>query len=1099
MVQILMVDDDPSILKFAEIFFEQEGTIQVDAVTSPSVAMDKLKSRSYDAIISDYKMHEIDGIAFLKAVRSRDLDIPFIIFTGKGYEDVAIEALNKGASYYLRKEGDPNLQFKELLHQIRHEIEHRQMKERLSQSEEMYRMIFESTGTALVIINENGNIILANDEFKKIIGYSRKEVEGKSFLREFIGEDDLTSMNESGRLQNVGAYLSESRNEIKLIDKYGNYKDVHLSVSNIPGTKESLITIIDITDGKLQQELILAQHDLALRFSTVSSFDEALEACLDSAIRVSAMDCGGIFLFDENSGLPYLICANGVSDNFLNVISRWKADSKAANQVRNANSLYLSSDNLDLEMREAHVQEGILSVAVLPIIYRDKVIGTFNLGSHTLKDPLAIRSDALEAIGAQVGNAFAAIQAEARLKESEERLKLALDGANVSFWDHDLVTGKIVRSKRFAEMLGYSPEELPSDERTRKITPHPEDITHMNKAIQDHVEGKTPYSEDEVRLKCKKGGWKWVYIRGKVVCRDETGHPIRMAGIHQDITERKGLENRIYRLNQFHQSILDNANVWLSVFDEMGNVLIFNRAAEEISGYSREEAEGNGKIWEWLYPDEEYRKEVMDRIALVLTGEVFDEIERTIRRKDGQDRIISWYSRCIKDEKGNPAGLIAMGRDITESKQAQAEARRRGKLLSAAATASHELLTFNDRDCAICRAIETFGVAIGVDHIFIFENHDDPKTGKHLMSHRHGWQSDGRSSYEKDPGFQNLSRDIISKELSEYLSAGKTVKLTNPDHSDILSEVAEESDKIISLLLVPIIIENKLWGFIGLEDRHSERILSESEVSVLSLAAKSIASAIMRRKSDEALLKANYMLEERVNERTAELNALNRELNSFVYSVSHDLRAPLRGLQGFSTFMYDEYSDVLGEAGRGYLKRIQKISADMDRQVLDLLDYSRIGRIVSLPETVDLRRLALEAYEDVDSLANDRQVKFMVKGEFPVMACERSRMKQIFTNLIGNSLKYTGEKPLIEVGCENCGEYYEFCVSDNGTGFDMEYHDRIFELFRRLALDKEGSGIGLATVKKIVESLGGKIWAESIPGEGSCFRFTIPRENIEEV
>lgn len=420
-------------------------------------------------------------------------------------------------------------------------------------------------------------------------------------------------------------------------------------------------------------------------------------------------------------------------------------------------------------------------------------------------------------------------------------------------------------------------------------------------------------------------------------------------------------------------------------------------------------------------------------------------------------------------------------------------------MIAAAATASNELLTFYDWDNAISHAIETIGMAIGVDHIFIFENHDDPKTGEHLMSHRHGWQRDGRSSCENNPVFQNISRDKISLELFEYLSVGKTVKLTNPNYSRTLSDLVEEPDKIHSVLLVPIIIENQLWGFIGLEDRHSERILSDSEVSVLSLAAKSIAAAIMRKKSDEAILKSHYQLEEQVNERTAKLNALNQELKSFVYSVSHDLRAPVRGLQGFAAFLYDEYSDALDEAGRGYLKRIQKISTDMDRQILDLLDYSRIERIATLPETVDLCKLVVEAYEDVESLTGDRQVKFMMKGEFPVMACERSRMKQIFANLVGNSLKYTGEKPLIEVGCENCGEFYEFYVRDNGIGFDMKYHDRIFELFKRLHSDKEGTGVGLATARKIVVSFGGNIWAESIPGGGSCFRFTIPIENVEEV
>lgn len=141
-----------------------------------------------------------------------------------------------------------------------------------------------------------------------------------------------------------------------------------------------------------------------------------------------------------------------------------------------------------------------------------------------------------------------------------------------------------------------------------------------------------------------------------------------------------------------------------------------------------------------------------------------------------------------------------------------------------------------------------------------------------------------------------------------------------------------------------------------------------------------------------------------------------------------------------------------------------------------------------------MKKLIVEAYTEVKSMAEGKPVFLSLEGDFPVISCERSRTKQIFTNLLENSLKYSNEEIEIEVGCIDRDGVYEFWVRDNGIGFDVKYHDKIFDPFTRLERSGEGSGIGLATVKKIVETCRGKIWAESVPGEGSIFRFTIPKE-----
>jgi PAS domain S-box-containing protein len=168
-----------------------------------------------------------------------------------------------------------------------------------------------------------------------------------------------------------------------------------------------------------------------------------------------------------------------------------------------------------------------------------------------------------------------------------------------------------------------------------------------------------------------EGKTRWV-LTTKVPLRDDHGKVIGIAGVNRDITERKAAEEELRKLSQFRESIIENANVWLDVLDEKANIVVWNKAAETISGYSREEAAGHGKIWEWLYPDEEYRKEVTAKVrAIMERGEIVEDFETRIRRKDGETRVISWHSRNLLDEHGHPIGSIALGRDVTEQKRAE--------------------------------------------------------------------------------------------------------------------------------------------------------------------------------------------------------------------------------------------------------------------------------------------------------------------------------------------------------------------------------------------------------------------------------------------
>jgi hypothetical protein len=250
-----------------------------------------------------------------------------------------------------------------------------------------------------------------------------------------------------------------------------------------------------------------------------------------------------------------------------------------------------------------------------------------------------------------------------------------------------------------------------------------------------------------------------------------------------------------------------------------------------------------------------------------------------------------------------------------------------------------------------------------------------------------------------------------------------------------------------------------------------------------------------RRRAEAAVRRLNDELETRVKGRTAELQAAIKELESFAYSVSHDLRAPLRGIDGFAHLLAEEYADRLDEAGRGYLERVRRAAQRMGHLIDDILELSRVTRQEMRRVPVDLGQLAAELIEERSRAEPGRRVSVSLAPQCTVLG-DPQLLRVMMQNLVENAWKYSSRNPdaRIEFGRETAGGETVFFMRDNGVGFDMKYADRLFAPFQRLHRpeDFEGTGIGLATVARIVHRHGGRIWAESAPDRGATFRFTLP-------
>ena len=228
-----------------------------------------------------------------------------------------------------------------------------------------------------------------------------------------------------------------------------------------------------------------------------------------------------------------------------------------------------------------------------------------------------------------------------------------------------------------------------------------------------------------------------------------------------------------------------------------------------------------------------------------------------------------------------------------------------------------------------------------------------------------------------------------------------------------------------------------------------------------------------------------------------QLKSANKELESFAYAVSHDLKAPLRGIDSLAGWIAEDCKDQLDEEGKKQFEMLQTRARRMHALIDGILEYSRIGRVWEDVVELDLNKVLADI---VELLQPPPYIRIEVQKSLPIVKCEKVRIHQVFQNLLSNAIKYV-DKPqgVVKVGCEEDGVFWRFSVNDNGSGIDEKYHERIFGLFQTLGSTKqsESTGVGLSLVKKIVEQYGGKVWLKSKLGQGSTFYFTLAKKPVE--
>ena len=524
---------------------------------------------------------------------------------------------------------------KQILHVILKDItEQKLADEALKESENKYRTIFENTGAATVILEEDNTISLANAEFEKLTGYSKVEIEGKKSWTEFVEREDLEKMIKLHRLRRENPDLTPRNYEFRLMDKKGRIKYILLTVDIIPGTKKSIASLLDISKRK-QAEIAYQEN---LRF---------LQHLID-AIPIS------IFYKDTNG--IYQGC-NSAFEKFLG-LSKGDIIGKSVYDISPVDlaDSYKKTDQALFDKPGVQVYES-------SVMYAD---GT----RHDVIFNKATYTDARGRLSGLVGVVFDITKrkrAEEALRESEEKYRNLVERANDGI---TIIQDGTVRyaNTALAEIWGGSVEEIVGRPFTDFIDP--DEIPNVVERYQRRManESVTPTIYETI-LRRRDGTKIFADLNAGVITFQGTSADLVMI---RDITERKVVEERLFSLLRFQNEMLDAASIWIDMFDAKGNTTFWNLAAERISGYSREEVLGHAKIWKWLYPDPEYRAKMIDDVTkILLRNERVENFETVIRLKDGGKRVISWHSSNFVDKDGKILGGIGIGVDITEKKEAE--------------------------------------------------------------------------------------------------------------------------------------------------------------------------------------------------------------------------------------------------------------------------------------------------------------------------------------------------------------------------------------------------------------------------------------------
>ena len=855
---------------------------------------------------------------------------------------------------------------------------------------------------------------------------------------------------------------------------------------------------------KKSAERLEILHDIDRALLTASSPQAITQTALARIRQLIPCPRASVTLFDfaKNEAIFLAADSDKPSSGAEGIITlqgygQYVIDELQKNQpcIVNDTRTHPAATELDKHLAE----DGLPSWLYLPLLYQGQLIGALNLGRAA--ENFFTTTEADMAFG--IANQLAVVvrqsrlyedlqnelterkQTEEKLVNSEARLRALVENSP------DLILevnrqGEILFINRFTEnYLGKNVREvLPPDQ----VAPALE--------IIDKAFDTGQFQALELQTFNPLGKISWDSIRIGPVKQGDRVTSLTL--ITTDITLQKQTEAALQRSESIYRQAIMSAGAVPYVLDHATHTLTFiGEGILAMTGYSAFEMT-NSNLWNSVVLEGIPRGnlahltyEEANRITDA-DNSIAWECDYRIRTRDGQTRWIADTSVKGFDEKSGHTVSIGIKQDITERKEIEQQMQQRLQELAVIQAVSLAAASELESDVLFDLIARELFELFDIQEIY-FALHDRQTDLIQFPYYRHG---DERIETEPVALGQGLSsRVILSRqpllinEEYEQRSAELGVVRFSTTPTDISR---------VSWLGVPIQAGEQTIGVLCVMNLEREKAFTDDDVRLLTTIAANVGIAIQNAQLYMAVQQELTGRKQAEAEREAfiqELEAKNAELERFNYTVSHELKSPIVTIKGFLGSVAKDLQDGKYERAQKDLLRVSNATDKMHDTLADLLELSRIGRVANPPEAIDLSQLAQEALETVHGRIQARNITVQIAPDLPVIVGDRVRLREVYENLLDNAAKHFGAQPapLIEVGSRKAGDEIICFVKDNGMGIEEKYHKRIFGLFDKLDAASEGTGIGLAIVKRIIETHGGKIWVESEGlGKGSTFCFTIP-------
>ncbi len=635
--------------------------------------------------------------------------------------------------------------------------------------------------------------------------------------------------------------------------------------------------------------------------------------------------------------------------------------------------------------------------------------------------------------------------AQAALEASEERYHTLFDQVPMGLYRTTPEGRYIEANQAMAEILGFPSREALMATPLDKIYADPE----VRRRWQREMAGKGRLQGVEIEVLTATGDTRWMRHSTRAVLNDD-GQVVAYEGAAEDITERVRAQRELLAEKDFSEAMLTSLPGVAYLIDADLRFRRWNANLETVTGYSAAELAELSPLDLFGKSD---RQRVAERIAEAFASGQ-STVEAGFRAKDGTTTPHSFTARRI--EIGGSPILIGIGLDISTRVEAeQALASLNAELERRIAVRTAEL------------AASERSYRIVADNTYDWEYWRLPDGTLRYVS----------PSCQRITGF--AAGDFVAD--PELL-----LRIIHPsDREHFAVHCAGTGDGSAGQLDFRIVRPSGEVRWIG----HACQPVYDGDQKWLGVRASN-RDITESKEAGQSVIDLNRELSETVDK----LAVANKELEAFSYSVSHDLRAPLRSIDGFSRILLEEYAGALPEEGQRYLGIVRDSTVKMGQLIDDLLAFSRLGRRELRRETTDVGVVVGEVIDDLAPELDGRNVEWTV-GELRPCHADPQLLEVVLTNLIGNALKFTRRRDpaRIEVGCRTSEGETVYFVKDNGAGFDMAYADKLFGVFQRLHREEDfpGTGVGLATCRRIISRHGGRMWADAAPDEGATFSFIV--------